>query len=80
MFNQPQDVYTADQNMGLVSQVVTSLTRASIRCGLLIIIVVIFKIFIVVFRRLTRTFITLSLADLATRVGLANPQQVGHRQ
>ena len=78
MFNQPQDVYTADQNMGLVSQVVTSLTRASIRCGL-IIIVVMFTIFIV-FRRLTRTFITLSLADLATRVGLANPQQVGHRQ
>ena len=72
-------MYTADQNMGLVSQVVTSLTRASIRCGLLIIIVVIFTIFIV-FRRLTRTFITLSLADLATRVGLANPQQVGHRQ
>ena len=70
-------MYTADQNMGLVSQVVTSLTRASIRCGLLI--VVIFTIFIV-FRRLTRTFITLSLADLATRVGLANPQQVGHRQ
>ena len=77
MFNQPQDVYTADQNMGLVSQVVTSLTRASIRCGL--IIVVIFTIFIIL-RRLTRTFITLSLADLATRVGLANPQQVGHRQ
>ena len=70
-------MYTADQNMGLVSQVVTSLTRASIRCGLLI--VVIFTIFII-FRRLTRTFITLSLADLATRVGLANPQQVGHRQ
>ena len=70
-------MYTADQNMGLVSQVVTSLTRASIRCGLLI--VVIFTIFIV-FRRLTRTFITLSLADLATRVGLANPQQVGHRR
>ena len=70
-------MYTADQNMGLVSQVVTSLTRASIRCGLLII--VIFTIFII-FRRLTRTFITLSLADLATRVGLANPQQVGHRQ
>ena len=79
MFNQPQDVYTADQNMGLVSQVVTSLTRASIRCGFIIIIVVIITIFIV-FRRLTRTFITLSLADLATRVGLANPQQVGHRQ
>ena len=72
-------MYTADQNMGLVSQVVTSLTRASIRCGLLIIIVVTLTIFIV-FRRLTRTFITLSLADLATRVGLANPQQVGHRQ
>ena len=64
--------------MGLVSQVVTSLTRASIRYCLLI-IVVIFTIFII-FRRLTRTFITLSLADLATRVGLANPQQVGHRQ
>ena len=78
MFKQPQDVYTADQNMGLVSQVVTSLTRASIRYCLLI-IVVIFTIFII-FRRLTRTFITLSLADLATRVGLANPQQVGHRQ
>ena len=79
MFNQPQDVYTADQNMGLVSQVVTSLTRASIRCGFLIIIVVTITIFIV-FRRLTRTFITLSLADLATRVGLANPQQVRHRR
>ena len=71
-------MYTADQNMGLVSQVVTSLTRASIRCGLIIIVVTI-TIFIVL-RRLTRTFITLSLADLATRVGLANPQQVGHRQ
>ena len=71
-------MYTADQNMGLVSQVVTSLTRASIRCGLLIIVVTI-TIFIIC-RRLTRTFITLSLADLATRVGLANPQQVGHRQ
>ena len=75
-------MYTADQNMGLVSQVVTSLTRASIRYWLIninIVIVVIITIFIV-FRRLTRTFITLSLADLATRVGLANPQQVGLRQ
>ena len=74
-------MYTADQNMGLVSQVVTSLTRASIRYWLIIniIIVVIITIFIVC-RRLTRTFITLSLADLATRVGLANPQQVGHPQ
>ena len=72
-------MYTADQNMGLVSQVVTSLTRASIRYWLIIVIVVTITIFIV-FRRLTRTFITLSLADLATRVGLANPQQVGLRQ
>ena len=72
-------MYTADQNMGLVSQVVTSLTRASIRYWLIIFIVVIITIFIVC-RRLTRTFITLSLADLATRVGLANPQQVGLRQ
>ena len=29
-------------------------------------------------RRLTRTFITLSLADLASRVGLATPQEVGN--
>ena len=72
-------MYTADQNMGLVSQVVTSLTRASIRCSIIIVIVVTITIFIVC-RRLTRTFITLSLADLATRVGLANPQQVGLRQ
>ena len=72
-------MYTADQNMGLVSQVVTSLTRASIRYWLIIVIVVTITIFII-FRRLTRTFITLSLADLATRVGLANPQQVGLRQ
>ena len=72
-------MYTADQNMGLVSQVVTSLTRASIRYWLIIVIVVTITIFIV-FRRLTRTFITLSLADLATRVGLAKPQQVGLRQ
>ena len=75
-------MYTADQNMGLVSQVVTSLTRASIRYWLIninIVIVATITIFIVC-RRLTRTFITLSLADLATRVGLANPQQVGHPQ
>ena len=43
-----QDVFTGDNNMGLVKQVVTSQTRSSIR-------------------RLTKTFITLSLADLATR-------------
>ena len=68
--------------MGLVSQVVTSLTRASIRYWLIninIVIVATITIFIVC-RRLTRTFITLSLVDLATRVGLANPQQVGHPQ
>jgi len=52
-----QDVYTGDNNMGLVKQVVTSQTRASIR-------------------RLTRTFITMSLVDLASRVGLNSPEQV----
>jgi len=52
-----QDVYSNDNNMGLVKQVVTSQTRASIR-------------------RLTRTFITMSLSDLAIRVGLNSPDQV----
>ena len=42
------EVFSADNNMGLVKQVMTSQTRANIR-------------------RLTRTFITLSLVDLATR-------------
>ena len=42
------EVLSADNNTGLVRQVMTSQTRANIR-------------------RLTRTFITLSLADLATR-------------
>ena len=72
-------MYTADQNMGLVSQVVTSLTRASIRCSIIIIVIVVTITIFIVCRRLTRTFITLSLADLATRVGLANPQQVGRQ-
>ena len=52
-----QEVFTADNNMGLVRQVMSSQVRSSIR-------------------RLTRTFITLSLADLATRVGLSSPQEV----
>ena len=52
-----QEVFIADNNMGLVRQVMSSQVRSSIR-------------------RLTRTFITLSLADLATRVGLSSPQEV----
>ena len=52
-----QEVFTADNTMGLVRQVMSSQVRSSIR-------------------RLTRTFITLSLADLATRVGLSSPQEV----
>jgi len=52
-----QELFTTDNNMGLVNQVVSSQTKTNIR-------------------RLTRTFITLSLADLATRVGLDTPQQV----
>jgi len=52
-----QELFTTDNNMGLVQQVVASQTRTNIR-------------------RLTRTFITLSLADLASRVGLATPQEV----
>lgn len=52
-----QQLFTQDNNMGLVQQVVASQTRTNIR-------------------RLTRTFITLSLGDLASRVGLATPQEV----
>jgi COP9 signalosome complex subunit 3 len=51
------ELLNADNNMGLVQQVVASQTRTNIR-------------------RLTRTFITLSLADLASRVGLSSPQEV----
>jgi len=42
--------------MGLVQQVVSSLTTRSIQ-------------------RLTQTYLTLSLADIASRVGLASPEQ-----
>ena len=52
-----QDLFTADNNLGLVKQVLTSQTRSNIR-------------------RLTRTFITLSLGDLATRVGLSSTEEV----
>ena len=52
-----QDLFSADNNLGLVKQVLTSQTRSNIR-------------------RLTRTFITLSLGDLATRVGLSSTEEV----
>ncbi|CAB3987471.1 COP9 signalosome complex subunit 3 [Paramuricea clavata] len=50
------DHFTADTNMGLVKQVMTSLYKVTIK-------------------RLTKTFLTLSLNDMANRVGLDNTEE-----
>lgn len=48
------EVFTRDQNMGLVKQVASVLYKKNIQ-------------------RLTKTFLTLSLSDVASRVGLPGP-------
>ncbi|KAB7503572.1 COP9 signalosome complex subunit 3 [Armadillidium nasatum] len=54
--NKHQEVFTRDQNMGLVKQCVHAMYKMNIQ-------------------RLTKTFLTLSLADVANRVHLGSPQQ-----
>lgn len=54
ILNKHTEVFTRDQNMGLVKQVASVLYKKNIQ-------------------RLTKTFLTLSLSDVASRVGLPGP-------
>lgn len=54
IINKQTEVFTRDQNMGLVKQVASVLYKTNIQ-------------------RLTKTFLTLSLSDVASRVGLPGP-------
>lgn len=58
--NKYNDVFSTDENLGLVQQVVEAQVKTNIK-------------------RLTKTFVTLSLVDVAERAGLATPAEAERR-